>query len=198
MLQNIIILKKKRLAYSLTHHHQLKDLILESRNIANIYDLDREGFIKIPTTRSKYPNKTLACLLVQYKHQPVRKMTEDHVANENSQHENGLSQILEPESVADEVPLRDYGLPKDAMVIRVLRAIIQTLGIKRFVIGTREFHRRRQKDDAHLVPGDWKLHQENHEAYPYLPLPDFSYCLGQRVHYFGIFGIFDFCLQHCN
>lgn len=125
-------------------------------------------------------------------------MTEDHVADEDPKHENGLSQILEPVSVADEVPLRHYGLPEDAVVVRKLRAVSQALGVKSFVIGTRELHGGCQKDDAHLVPGDWKFHQEHHEAYPYLPLPDFSYRLGQWVHYFGTLSVFDFCLQHCN
>lgn len=54
---------------------------------------------------------------------PIRKMPKHHISHEYPEHEDSLRQILQPLSIAYEVPIRHNGLMEDAVVIFVMRAV---------------------------------------------------------------------------
>lgn len=62
--------------------------------------------------------------------QPVRKMSENHIAYENAEHEHGLSEVFQPGSIANQVPFRYDGFIKNTVVIFVLGAVGVTMVVE--------------------------------------------------------------------
>lgn len=128
-------------------------------------------------------------------------MSEDHIADEDSQHENSLCEILKPLPITYEIPVRDDSLAKDTVIVLITRAV----GMARVVEGltgrvsTGEVHRWRKEYNAHLMPRHRKLDEEHNEANPYLPLADGTDSSRQRVLAdFLALGVFCFVIQHWN